>query len=87
MMANERTFEFHGRIFPTTFQSFQHFKAVFASLAGDSELEQIPVTKPASNVGFSETWFRLKGTNDIVRIVAPDAPYSGECGPVNSDLS
>jgi len=47
--------------------------------------EQIPVSEPSADLifGLEERWFRCKESGEIWRLVAPQAPFRGQWGPID----
>jgi hypothetical protein len=70
-------FEFAGQSLPNRFDSWQHFRDITAMLEENSTVDEVPVVKPKTNVGFRERWFRENDSGKVVRIVEPDAPFPG----------
>lgn len=79
MNDSMKTFQIGGFIFPKTFTSRTHYDEFIVGLDADSGIERVPVRNPATAVGFSEFWFRLKESNEIIRVIEPDPPYTGRC--------
>ena len=62
---------------PGRFHNLAEFRSLQDWLADNSGWEQVPVTKPLTNVGLRESWYRCASDGTTWRLIEPDPPYPG----------
>lgn len=71
--------------YPMGFGSLADYECFRQLVEDDPDFESIPVGTHRSNVGFVERWFRDKNSNNVYRLVEPDAPSRGGWEVVRDD--
>lgn len=65
------------------FHGWDDFNYFVQLLKSSSEFKEVPVLRPYSKVGLTESWHQCLRCEQVWRLVSPDPPFTGLWEPVS----